>query len=584
MGTRIRRAGAENIYSAAAQWVDRALRDDDSLFTPETSIWSSRWLADLHDRILGVPSNSNAWNTNRLREMLKGAEPEVYQLLGETLYFNLLIGDTPRTKQQQIQNILDLSPTPVAIPNGLAVILQEGIIGTREYHTWRLYHVGFLIEFAERWKRLPSGDHERLLEDAMQFNDYVRSLKMESPLFNNKKEPHRAQLEALLHLVFPDAFEAMISMSHKNAIAKGFAHFIYQPTDDINYKLAQIRMRLELQYGTPDHLFYQTDIKRHWDTSDPNYTPIETSSGDDPTQHWDKGSVLKDLASNLFLPVEFLEDIRWLLEDKKQVIFQGPPGTGKTFVVQALSEYLAGDKKRVKLVQFHPSYAYEDFVQGFRPNKDGGGGFVLRDGPLVRMAKLASDDSSNNYYLIIDEINRGNLGKILGELYFLLEYRGEKADLLYSEEPFSLPSNLYIIGTMNTADRSIALVDLALRRRFYFVEFHPEKAPIKDVLREFLTQRVPNMTWVADVVDGANARLQDEDAAIGPSYFMKRNLDEDMVGLIWEHNVRPYIAERLFGQRGRLAEFDLEKLRNARVGVSSDNVARTGDGEDDAAA
>ena len=162
---------------------------------------------------------------------------------------------------------------------------------------------------------------------------------------------------------------------------------------------------------------------------------------------------------------------------------------------------------------------------------------------------------------MIDEINRGNLAKVLGELYFLLEYRDESIRLQYSDKPFSLPSNLYIIGTMNTADRSIALVDLALRRRFYFVEFHPDEEPVAEVLREWLGANAPGMEWVADVVDKANDKLRnDRHAAIGPSYFMKPDLNEEAVRRVWKHSVLPYIEERRFGEGDGRDEFDLDKL------------------------
>ena len=128
-------------------------------------------------------------------------------------------------------------------------------------------------------------------------------------------------------------------------------------------------------------------------------------------------------------------------------------------------------------------------------------------------------------------------------------------NLQYQDEPFSLPENLYIIGTMNTADRSIALVDLALRRRFYFVEFHPDEEPVKGVLRRWLGKNAPHMEWVAEVVDRANEKLDDRHAAIGPSYFMRENLDQGDVQRIWKHSVLPYIEERLFGEGDRLGEF-----------------------------
>ena len=156
---------------------------------------------------------------------------------------------------------------------------------------------------------------------------------------------------------------------------------------------------------------------------------------------------------------------------------------------------------------------------------------------------------------------------MFGELYFLLEYRDEAITLQYQkegEDKFSLPSNLYIIGTMNTADRSIALVDLALRRRFYFVEFHPDDEPVKGVLRRWLHANHPDMGWVADVVERANELLKDDrHAAIGPSYFMKDDLDDDKVERIWKHSVLPYIEERRFGGDEVSDDFDLEKLKGS---------------------
>ena len=295
---------------------------------------------------------------------------------------------------------------------------------------------------------------------------------------------------------------------------------------------------------------------------------------------------LDAIAHELLLPPNFLQTVERLLEDKnkRQLVFQGPPGTGKTYVARRLAEHLAGSAERVRLVQFHPSYAYEDFVQGYRPTLDGEGraSFELRDGPLLEIANLANIDPDNAYFLVIDEINRGNLAKVFGELYFLLEYRDEPIGLQYSNQPFSLPDNLRIIGTMNTADRSIALVDLALRRRFYFVEFHPDSEPITGLLSRWLDRHAPDMEWVADVVEAANRKLDNRDAAIGPSYFMREALDEEQLELVWQHNVLPYIEEQLYGEPDRLSEFALEALRAAVS--SSDPAERQGDasGERDA--
>jgi len=159
---------------------------------------------------------------------------------------------------------------------------------------------------------------------------------------------------------------------------------------------------------------------------------------------------------------------------------------------------------------------------------------------------------------------------VFGELYFLLEYRQEELTLQYSDAPFRLPKNLWVIGTMNTADRSIAIVDGALRRRFYFVPFFTSEPPVQGLLQRWLTVHKPALVWVAGVVDRANLLLKDRHAAIGPSHFMRDDLDETWVDLIWEHAILPYIAEQLFGEEERLDEFTLAALHHPPAGVASD--------------
>lgn len=269
----------------------------------------------------------------------------------------------------------------------------------------------------------------------------------------------------------------------------------------------------------------------------------------------------EELAELLLLPRSWLEEIATLLRDKRQVIFHGPPGTGKTYVALEIGRLLAGGDERLHLVQFHPSYAYEDFIEGYRPRQENGNAvFCLVWGPLRRIAAEAAAQPDQTFVLVIDEINRGNIAKVFGELYFLLEYRDRPITLQYSNEPFKLPPNLLIIGTMNTADRSIALLDAALYRRFYFVPFHPTKPPIDGLLRRWLRRNAPDLEWIADRVDAANQRLGDEQAGIGPSYFMRRALDLSWVETVWAHSIMPYLEERFFGERDRLKEFTLDAL------------------------
>ena len=294
---------------------------------------------------------------------------------------------------------------------------------------------------------------------------------------------------------------------------------------------------------------------------------------------------LDDLASRLFWDANHFHNIQRLLEDKRQIVFYGPPGTGKTYVALQLAHHFAGAEDRTDLVQFHPSYAYEDFVEGYRPaDKVGQPGFDLKPGPLKDIAKKARDNPHATHVLVIDEINRGNVARVFGELYFLLEYRDREISLQYSETQFALPKNLWFIATMNTADRSIALVDAALRRRFHFVEFSPHEPPVEDLLRKWLRQEKPDMLRVADLVDLANRKLPDRQIAIGPSYFMHENLDEEWLGLIWKHSILPTVEEQLFGQTEQIAAFHLAKLRAelSPQDLDDDNAPDNGDDTPDA--
>jgi MoxR-like ATPase len=270
---------------------------------------------------------------------------------------------------------------------------------------------------------------------------------------------------------------------------------------------------------------------------------------------------MSDLATDLYLDEPFLDTIVQLLREKKQIVIQGSPGTGKTYVARKVAKWFAGSPDRVRLVQFHPTYSYEDFVEGFRPKTDGDG-FRLVNGPLVEIAEKARADRNNQYVLVIDELNRGNVARVFGELYFLLEYRDQPARLLYREEQFTLPPNLFLIATMNTVDRSIALLDSALRRRFYFMTFQPDEGPVANVLRRYLQLHHPDYVWIADAVAVANQRIADPDAAIGPSHFFRGTPIDDMwLELVWEHAVLPTLREHFHGRHDHLSGLGLAQLR-----------------------
>ncbi|WP_158299913.1 McrB family protein [Glycomyces paridis] len=265
-------------------------------------------------------------------------------------------------------------------------------------------------------------------------------------------------------------------------------------------------------------------------------------------------ALLQGLSERLHLDEAWLRELVSLVQDRKQVVLYGPPGTGKTYLAQELAEHLT-DRDAVTLVQFHPSYAYEDFIEGFRPAPAGEGsvGFVLTAGPLRDLVRKARNDS-RPHVLIIDEMNRAHLAKVFGELYFLLEYRNRSVRLQYSpEESFSLPENVYIIATMNTADRSIALLDAAIRRRFAFEEMHPEEAPVRDLLSNWLGQNASGDPRPA-LLRALNEAIpeSDHDFKIGPSYLMRADAGSDEgIARIWRHDLLPLLEEHFHGRMSR---------------------------------
>lgn len=234
--------------------------------------------------------------------------------------------------------------------------------------------------------------------------------------------------------------------------------------------------------------------------------------------------------------------------------------------------WASGDKGRrhggaVSFVQFHSAYSYEDFFEGFRPQVDDNGQmtYELTPGPLVRLAERAKRHSNELHVMVIDEINRANLPRVLGELLFLLEYRDQSIHTQYRPgEQFSLPKNLLFIGTMNTADRSIAMIDAAMRRRFHFVPFFPDREPTAGLLRRWCEQNEQGQMWIADLLDGVNERLRSDlggdHMLIGPSHFMKSNLSKDGVRRIWEYNIEPLIEDQFFGRQEVINSYRFDEV------------------------
>lgn len=236
----------------------------------------------------------------------------------------------------------------------------------------------------------------------------------------------------------------------------------------------------------------------------------------------------------------------WLhaVEQKGQAVLYGPPGTGKTFISEKLAQHLVGGTNGFyELVQFHPSYTYEDFIQGIRPEIGDQGNlrYEMKDGRFLSFCRQAQL-SDGPCVLIIDEINRANLTRVFGELMYLLEYR-EQAISLSQGDSFSIPKNVRIIGTMNTADRSIALVDFALRRRFAFIELSPDY----DLLKDYLRGQEIDAEQLVSLLKEVNDKIQDKNFYLGISFFMKDDILKELE-TIWRMEIETYLEEYFFSQ------------------------------------
>jgi 5-methylcytosine-specific restriction protein B len=258
--------------------------------------------------------------------------------------------------------------------------------------------------------------------------------------------------------------------------------------------------------------------------------------------------------------LEEAEIQRWrrAIERKKQAILYGSPGTGKTFIAEKIAQHLIGGGDGLsELVQFHPAYSYEDFIQGIRPlSQDGQLTYPLIHGRFLEFCKKA-EHCKGLCVLIIDEINRANLAQVFGELMYLLEYRDKKIRLAGSSEAFGIPENVRIIGTMNTADRSIALVDHALRRRFAFIELCPNY----EVLRRYHQKNTGfPVDGLIETLKRLNNAIANKHYELGISFFLTEKLGEHIED-IWQMEIEPYLEEYFYDHLEKVDDFRWDKIK-----------------------
>lgn len=303
-------------------------------------------------------------------------------------------------------------------------------------------------------------------------------------------------------------------------------------------------------------------------TGDDDADATELEAPVEPLTPYDQSAFLNEV----YLTEEQYERLHSLVLRKKNVILAGPPGVGKTFAAKRLAYSLMGEKdpSRVQMVQFHQSYSYEDFMMGYRPTEDGG--FALAEGPFYRFCEEArQDDPDRPYFFIIDEINRGNISKIFGELMMLIEAdkRGQELRLLYKDEVFTVPRNVHVLGMMNTADRSLAVLDYALRRRFGFFEMVPG-FDSAGFIRWQQEVALPALDRLVTTINQLNLAIAD-DPALGPGFMIGHSYlsrpagtraDESWLESVVEDELLSLLSEYWFDETNRVDEWR-GKLRAA---------------------
>ena len=556
------------ILAAAEYWRDRCLIGERALFA-DSYLWIRPYFQELHSLFVENPDESKAPFLVKLQRQLSPGSPNTKCLWAEMTWLYRLIQDRrsmkPETKRAQIAEAWKWSGRDYPEAHELLSdrVLGAGVINPGiGYNTNAWMEFRFFVTAMVAWFSLGRTERGSLLGQPWDFTSWLDATEY---------APNRMFRHALLFLLFPAHFEPIVSTTDKKKIVRRLYHG--DRIDDSNQvevdqAILAIRSRLEDEHPGEELHFYESPIKELWQEPGrpKQLKSIKTVQEKKPKPYGGDPNTTytpNDAHQDLFIPRSDFDRLLTSIKTRKNLILQGPPGTGKTFIARQIAWCLIGRKDNVpvEMVQFHQSYAYEDFVQGYRPTDNGG--FKLKNGVFHRFCERARAKTDTRHVFIIDEINRGNLSRIFGELLMLIESDKRSEDfavaLTYSDKQFHVPKNVFILGMMNTADRSLALVDYALRRRFAFETLEPayrtehgrvafEKYLMDKGAEHDLARRI------SDRMDELNERIRNDKELgrgfqIGHSYFVPGDGDtpsEDWYKHIVHTQIAPLLREYWF--------------------------------------
>lgn len=558
------------------------LGDGASIIDPTATIWTAETADALRERIQGelteVP-RLNQWA--KLEKQLHGAPREVVLLAAEMVFLREHPVRTfdPLTRRKHVERVLSQLNPALPIPESMATWLsrpagEAGFAAGRGYFRLLSNHLIWMSTFVSHWQQLTEDAKAKARQDPWALQKVMLELEEDRPDIRN----------ALQFLADPDTFEPIASKDLKLKIRDALADRIGGASGDsaeeIDRDFLAIREALAHEVNKPFN-FWTPGVQELWETPHPNTDPAPAQEPNattaaeediDPAPAEELPTYGKEeFLGEVYLPEEDYERLRSLITRKKNIILAGPPGVGKTFAAKRLAYSLMGvkDHSRVEMVQFHQSYSYEDFMMGYRPTESGG--FALAEGPFYRFCEKArADIDQRPYFFIIDEVNRGNISKIFGELLMLIEAdkRGTALRLLYKNERFSVPANVYLIGMMNTADRSLAVLDYALRRRFGFFSMTPgfNSQGFYSWQEELGS---PHFDHLVEAVIALNQDIAD-DPALGPGFLIGHSFlaapsdgeaDDAWLHSIVEEELIPLLEEYWFDEPAKAEEW-ATTLRN----------------------